>query len=100
MLIVLKSSSHFPGASPFIVGTSASEAVAPLHLPAGSVLWVSVARGRRAGETGRRAAATLQSGAVSELLAGRGGAQGALQGGGGAARARGRAEEHPTTVLH
>lgn len=99
----IQSSIHFPGALPLVDQTPAPGAVAPLALPTGTVLQVSVARGRRRGEAGGGAATSLQrpaAAAVTELLARGGGAEGALQGGGGAAGSRRGAEEHPAAVLH
>lgn len=71
---------------------------------------MSVANGRRAGEAGRGAAASLRpaaahdgtaAAALTRLLARRRGAERALQGGRGAARPRWRrAEQHPVAVLH
>lgn len=73
-LCQIQSSIHFAGAFTLVDQTPSPGAVAPLTVPSGPVLWVSVPSGRGAGEAGWRAAASLQCPALPELLTGRGGA--------------------------
>lgn len=93
------SQSSTPGTFSFVDQTSTSGAVNPLTLNARAVLQVSVPRRRGSGQARRRAAASWHCDTIAQFLAGRGGAERALQGG-RAARAGWRAEQHPATVLH
>lgn len=70
----IQSSIHFAGAFTLMDQTPSPGAVAPLTLPSGPVLWVSVPSRRGAREAGWRPAAPLQCPALAELLAGGGGA--------------------------
>lgn len=91
---------HFPRTFALVGQTLSPGAVAPLNLPAGPVLWLSVPGGRRPGQACWGAAESRPRSALAVFLAAGGGAQRALQGGGGAARTGRRAEEHPAAVLH